>query len=90
VFTGKSNFDIDKFGENSFEAATRSCLGRGKKEKKSKRRIQLGSSFLDGGFGEAKPVVAHVEFSVVWANEDVPEDPQGSHRFGNVQPHEAR
>jgi len=61
-----------------------------KKKRNREKRIQLASLFLDGSFGKSKAVVAHVKFSVVWADEDVTEDPQRSHGLGDVQSHEAR
>lgn len=41
------------------------------------------------GLGEAHPVVVPVEDGVVLADEDVPQDPQGSSGGGDVQAHEA-
>ena len=42
-----------------------------------------------GGLGKANSVVAKVKLSVVWTNEDVSEDPDGSHGGRDVHAHEA-
>lgn len=46
--------------------------------------------FLLLGSGKPNPVIAHVEFSVEAADEDVSQDPDGAHGRGNIQTNETR